>query len=143
MDPIYQRRGMQNNMGKQFKGILGYTVVLLLLVLGTFYVISHIHTDAAPVARAADQPRMDAVWPWDEFFLLPDKTHKVGKVWLTYRGKVDADHFLIDVTIPDLDPEMYYRHKLSIAAARKGFSLVGEDYRLLKIKESSIQLQRG
>lgn len=134
---------MQNSMGKQFKGILGYTVVLLLFVLGTFYVISHIHTDAAPAARAETQSRMDAAWPWDEFFLLPDKTRKVGRIWLTYRGKFDSDHFLIDVTIPALDPETKYRHKLSIAAARKGFSLVGEDYRLLKIKESSIQLQRG
>jgi len=130
-------------MGKQFVGILGYTVVLLLVVLGSFLVIYHLTSGEAPVAQAKSQTQAQAAWPWDEFFLLPDKTRKVGKIWLTYRGKVDSDHFLIDVTIPALDPETRYRHKLNIAAARKGFSLVGEDYRLLQIKKSSIQLQRS
>jgi len=130
-------------MGKQFVGILGYTVVLLLLVVGTFFVVNHFTAGEAPVVQAKNQTRVQAAWPWDEFFLLPDKTRKVGKTWLTYRGKVDADHFLIDVTIPALDRQTYYRHKLSIADARKGFSLVGQEYRLLKITKSSIQLQQG
>ena len=130
-------------MGKQFSGILGYTVVLLLLVVGTFFVINHFTPGEARVVQAKNQTRVEAAWPWDEFFLLPDKTRRVGKTWLTYRGKVDADHFLIDVTIPALDPQTKYRHKLSITAARKGFLLVGQQYRLLKITNSSIRLQQG
>lgn len=134
---------MHTSMGKQFAGILGYTVVLLLLVSGTFYVVNHFTAGDTPVTQAKGQKRVQAAWPWDDFFLLPDKTRKVGKTWLTYRGKVDADHFLIDVTIPALDPETHYRHKLSIAAARKGFLLVGQEYRLLKISASSVRLQQS
>ena len=130
-------------MGKQFTGILGYTAVLLLLVVGTFFVVNHFAAGQAPVVQARNQTRVEAAWPWDEFFLIPDKTRKVGKTWLTYRGKVDSDHFLIDVTIPALDPQMQYRHKLSITAARKGFLLVGQEYRLLKISKSSLRLQQG
>jgi len=130
-------------MGKQVTGILGYTVVLLLIVSGTFYVVNHFTGGGAPAAQANGQTRIEAAWPWDDFFLLPDKTRKVGKTWLTYRGKLDSGHFLIDVTIPALDPQMHYRHKLSIADARKGFSLVGQNYRLLKISASSIRLQQG
>ena len=134
---------MQDNTGKQVKGILGYTVTVLLLIGGTFYMLNQFQPGPAPVAQAGGQMQADAVWPWDDFFLLPDKTRKIGKTWLTYRGKVDSDHFLIDVTIPALDPQAYYRHKLSIAEARKGFSLVGQNFRLLKIAESSIRLQQG
>jgi hypothetical protein len=47
------------------------------------------------------------------------------------------------VTIPALDPETRYPHKLNIAAARKGFSLVGQDYRLLYVKETGIRLKQG
>jgi len=134
---------MQNSIGKQVRGILGYTVVLLLIVSGMFYLVNQLQPEPAPVAQAGGQTRMGAPWPWDDFFLVPDKTRKVGKTWLTYRGKVDADHFLIDVTIPALDPQTHYRHKLSIPAARKGFKLVGQEYRLLKITKSSIRLQQG
>lgn len=130
-------------MGKQFAGILGYTVVLLLLVVGTFFVVNQFTAGEAPVVQAKRQTQVQTAWPWDEFFLIPDKTRKVGKTWLTYRGKVDSDHFLIDVTIPALDRQTQYRHKLSIADARKGFSLVGQEYRLLKISKSSIRLQQG
>lgn len=66
--------------------------------------------------------------------MSPDNTRRLGKTWLTYRGKIDADHFVIDVTIPALDPQTRYSHKVRIKDAREGFSLAGQAYRLVGIQ---------
>ena len=54
-----------------------------------------------------------------------------------------ADHFLIDVTIPELDLQMYYHHKLNIKAAHKGFCLVGQAYRLVGVPAAGVRLKNG
>ena len=134
---------MRNSFGKQVLGLLGFTAAGLLVFSGLFYMADHFQTEAVPVARAAERVQPVVPRSGQVIFLPPDTTRRVGKTWLTYRGKIDADHFLIDVTIPELDPETYYHHTLNIKVARKGFRLAGQAYRLVGVHASGIRLKSG
>ena len=134
---------MQNSFGKQVLGLAGLTAAGLMLFAGLFYMANHFQPGAVNVAQAGERVQNNASVTGGNFYLRTDKTSRFGKTWLTYRGKIDADHFVIDVTIPDLDPQAYYHHKLNITDARKGFVLVGQTYRLLGIQKAGIRLENG
>ncbi len=134
---------MRNNFGKQVAGLVGLTVAGMALFSGLFYIANHFEAGEVSVARAGDRIQPGAVRSGGVFFLSPNTTFRIGKTWLTYRGKIDADHFLIDVTIPELDPQTYYPHKLNITDARKGFCLVGQAYRLVGMHATGIRLKNG
>jgi len=134
---------MQNNFGKQVLGLVGLTTAGLMLFAGLFYMANHFQPGTANVAQAGERVQKDTTRPGRHLYLRVDKTSRLENTWLTYRGKIDADHFVIDVTIPDLDPQVYYSHKLKITDARDGFVLVGRTYRLLGIQKAGIRLENG
>lgn len=134
---------MHSSFGKQILGLVGFTVFGLGLFAGLFYMANHFQPGSVSVAQADDRIQDGRGQPGDTLILQVDATRRTGKTWLTYRGKIDADHFVIDVTIPELDPQTYYSHKLNIADARKGFILVGQTYRLVRVNRTGIRLKQG
>jgi len=46
----------------------------------------------------------------------------------------------MDVAILELDPNAYYRYRIPIKAAKKGFRLAGQNLRLISARKSAIQL---
>jgi len=64
-------------------------------------------------------------------------------VVLTYRGIEEGIRAcLIDVVIPDLDPQRAYKHRLDIAAAEKGFRMAGLNFKLVSISKNYVRLIR-
>ncbi len=108
-----------------------------------FSMANNFKAEAASVVQAGELIQPGAIPSGCVFFLSPVTTLRIGKTWLTCRGKIDADHFPIDVTISELDPQTYYPHKLNIADARKGFSIVGQVYRQVGMHATGIRLKNG
>lgn len=134
---------MRSSFGNQVLGLVGLTVAGMMLFSGLFYMSNHFQPGSVNVARAGERTQESVARSAEGLYLRVDSTNRYGKTWLTYRGKIDADHFLIDVTLPELDPQTHYPHKLKIADARKGFSLVGQPYRLVGMTKTGIRLERG
>jgi hypothetical protein len=61
---------------------------------------------------------------------------------LIYRGLAATDRFEIDVIIPAFDPQSPFPYKFTIADARKGFSLVNRNFRLLSATPSFLHLEQ-
>jgi hypothetical protein len=48
----------------------------------------------------------------------------------------------MDVVVLELDPNAFYRYRIPIKAAKKGFRLVGQNFKLISAHKSAIQLRR-
>ena len=55
--------------------------------------------------------------------LARDEEVPIGEAVVIYRGPASGNTFDIDVIIPAFDPQSPFHHRLSIAEARKGFTL--------------------
>jgi len=69
-----------------------------------------------------------------------DRKKKIGKSIIVYRGLDENAKFSMDVAVLELDPNSFYRYRIPITAAKKGFKLVGQHFRLLSARKSAIQL---
>ena len=72
--------------------------------------------------------------------LILDQDKKIGKSKIVYRGLAGNSQFSMDVVILELDPNTFYRYSIPIKAAKKGFRLVGQNFKLISARKSSIQL---
>jgi hypothetical protein len=66
----------------------------------------------------------------------------LGESILIYRGLASVGGFEIDVIIPAFDPQSPFPHKFSIADAKKGFSLVNRNFRLLSATPLFLHLEQ-
>jgi hypothetical protein len=69
-----------------------------------------------------------------------DRDIKIGKSIIVYRGLDENAKFKLDVVVLELDPKAFYRYRIPIKAAKKGFRLVGQNFRLISARKSAIQL---
>jgi len=69
-----------------------------------------------------------------------DRDIKIGKSIIVYRGLDENAKFRMDVAILELDPNSFYRYRIPINVAKKGFRLVGQNFRLISARKSAIQL---
>lgn len=74
--------------------------------------------------------------------LARDKGVTIGDTVVIYRGLASGNTFDIDVIIPAFDPQSPFHHRLSIAEARKGFSLARHSFRLLSATGSILRLEQ-
>jgi len=74
--------------------------------------------------------------------LARDKGVTIGETVVIYRGLASGNTFDIDVIIPAFDPQSPFHHRLSIAEARKGFSLARYSFRLLSATGSILHLEQ-
>ena len=72
--------------------------------------------------------------------LVLDQDIKIGKSKIVYRGLDGNAKFKMDVVILELDPNAFYRYRIPIKAAKKGFRLVGQNFKLISARKSAIEL---
>lgn len=88
---------------------------------------------------AASDPPEEAIVQ-GRYVLHLDQSGTIGKVHLIYRG-LDGDTIcLIDVIIPDLDPERPYTYRLDIETAERGFRMAGRNFKLETTKKNYIRI---
>ena len=76
----------------------------------------------------------------EKIMIVLDRDIQIGKSKIVYRGLDGNAKFKIDVAILDLDPNSLYRYRIPIKAAKKGFRLVGQNFRLISARKSAIEL---
>ena len=74
--------------------------------------------------------------------LARDEEVPIGEAVVIYRGPASGNTFDIDVIIPAFDPQSPFHHRLSIAEARKGFTLARHSFRLLSATRSILHLEQ-
>ena len=72
--------------------------------------------------------------------LVLDRDIKIGKSIIVYRGLDENAKFRMDIAMLELDPNAFYRYRIPIKAAKKGFRLVGQNFKLISARKSAIQL---
>ena len=76
----------------------------------------------------------------EKFLLLLNQEKKFEKSKIIYRGLEGSSAFKIDVVIPELDPNAYYRYRIHIEDAKKGFRLRGQNFKLISARKSAAQI---
>ena len=76
----------------------------------------------------------------EKLTLVLNRDIKIGKSIIVYRGLDENAKFRMDVAILELDPKVFYRYHIPINAAKKGFRLVGQTFRLISARKSALQL---
>ena len=91
-----------------------------------------------PYSRYAKKALSDPIK--EKIMLSLNQEKKFGKSKIIYRGLEGNSTFKIDVVILELDPNSFYRYRIPIYAAKKGFRLVGQDFKLISTHRSAIQI---
>ncbi len=76
----------------------------------------------------------------EKLTLVLDRDIKIGKSIIVYRGLDENAKFRMDVAILELDPNSFYPYRIPINAAKKGFRLVGQNFKLISARKSAVQL---
>ena len=76
----------------------------------------------------------------EKIMLMLDRDIIFGKSKIVYRGLDGKAKFRMDVAVLELDPNAFYRYRIPIKSAKKGFRLVGQNFRLISARKSAIQL---
>jgi len=76
----------------------------------------------------------------EKVLFLLNQEKKFEKSKIIYRGLEGGSAFKIDVVIPELDPNAYYRYRIHIEDAKKGFRLGGQNFKLISARKSAAQL---
>jgi len=76
----------------------------------------------------------------EKILLSLNQEKKFEKSKIVYRGLEGSSAFKIDVVIPELDPNAYYRYRIHIEDAKKGFRLGGQNFKLISARKSAAQI---
>jgi hypothetical protein len=76
----------------------------------------------------------------EKIMLVLDRDTTFGKSKIVYRGLDGNAKFRMDVVIIELDPNAFYRYRIPINTAKKGFRLAGQNFILISARKSAIQL---
>ena len=76
----------------------------------------------------------------EKVLLSLNQEKKFEKSKIVYRGLEGSSAFKIDVVIPELDPNAYYRYRIHIEDAKKGFRLGGQNFKLMSARKSAAQI---
>ena len=75
----------------------------------------------------------------EKIMLVLDQDLKIGQSKIVYRGLAGNAKFKMDVVILELDPNAFYRYDIPINAAKNGFRLIDQNFRLISARKSAIQ----
>ncbi len=76
----------------------------------------------------------------EKVLLSLNQEKKFEKSKIIYRGLEGSSAFKIDVVIPEFDPNAYYRYRIHIEDAKKGFRLGGQNFKLISARKSAAQI---
>ena len=139
---------MEKRLGQKLGNLFVLVLFGFLLFLG-FYHFSQrfasmhsIHnlpgrTDRANAVSKTNRPAAAAN---GRYVLHLDQSRSIGKVNLIYRGIEAGSICVIDVIIPDLDPERPYKYRLDIDTAEEGFRMAGHNSKLATAGKNYIHL---
>jgi len=151
---------MNETRSRYWFSILLYTMICIVF-LGLLYVVAEVFfpkTSSELIPRNDDlSARFISAPQWDgdyrnsqkealsnplkeKIMLVLDRDTKFGKSKIIYRGLDENAKFKLDVVVLELDPKAFYRYRIPIKAAKKGFRLVGQNFRLISARKSAIQL---
>ena len=139
---------MEKRLGPKLANLLALVLFGFLLFLG-FYHFSQrfasqysIHNTPGNADRAKALPteKRTAEAASGRYVLHRDQSRTIGRVSLTYRGLEQGSVCLIDVIIPDLDPERPYKYRLDIGTAEKGFRMAGRHFKLDTTRKNFIHI---
>jgi hypothetical protein len=126
--------------------VLASIVVLVLILLVAERFFPSRSPELSPkssrwFSRLQDTPARALSNPAREKILLALNQEKtIGKSKIIYRGLEKNSAFEIDVVILELDPNSFYRYRIQIDAAEKGFRLAGQDFKLISARKSALQI---
>ncbi len=139
---------MEKRTGQKLANLLGFVLFGFLLFL-IFYHFSQrfafrhsIHNLPGSSDRANTFPNENraADATNGRYVLHRDQSQSIGKMNLIYRGLAGGSICLIDVIIPDLDPERPYKYRLDIETAEKGFQMAGHNFKLETTAKNYIRI---
>jgi hypothetical protein len=151
---------MNETRSRYWFSIFLYTMICIVF-LGLLYVVAEVFfpkTSSELIPRNDDlSARFISAPQWDgdyrnsqkealsnplkeKIMLVLDRDTKFGKSKIIYRGLDENAKFKLDVVVLELDPKAFYRYRIPIKAAKKGFRLVGQNFRLISARKSAIQL---
>ena len=99
----------------------------------------HFLDTASPAKFFNDTPTASPIR--EHYVLRRGIAQSVAKARFNYRG-VEGRTFLVDVTIPEFDPEAVYRYRLDIDQAYEGFRIGGIQFELIAASRSALRLKR-
>lgn len=143
---------MKRSHAKNGLGLLIFALVGLSALSSAFYVFNTLISPAEMGAHSSgvfvysgEHVPVD----WDKgrqrsaglkFRLTRDSPLALGGARIFYRGLAEDANFVLDVMLPDLDPNAFYPYKLKIADARDGFQLVDHNFKLIRAHRHYIQM---
>ncbi len=139
---------MAKRLGQKLGNLFGLVAFGFMLFLG-FYHFSQrfasphsIHNQLGRTDRSNAFPSENRSTEADNgrYTLKLDLKQSIGKVQLIYRGLEGNSICLIDVIIPDLDPERPYKYRLDVEAAEEGFRMAGHSFKLEATGKNAIRL---
>ena len=139
---------MEKRLAQKLGNFIGLMAFGFMLFLG-FYHFSQrfasqhsIHNQPTGTGRAnaVSKAKRSVEAANGRYVLHLDQGRTVGKANLIYRGLEKGSLCLIDVIIPDLDPERPYRYRLDIETAEKGFRMAGRNFKLEAAGKKYIRL---
>ncbi len=140
---------MEKRLGQKLGNLFGLVLFGFLLFLG-FYHFSQrfasqfsIHNQPGRTdrANAFPQEKRSTGATNGQYVLHLDQRQSIGKVNLIYRGLGGKAVFLIDVIIPDLDPERPYKYRLDVDTAERGFRVAGYNFKLTSVGKNYVRIE--
>jgi len=141
---------MEKRLGQELGSLLGLLVMGFVVFLGLYHFSQRFSSEFSDryLNRNKDRPDTfhNEILPSDtikgRYVFQLNQNQDAGRASFIYRGLADRSHFLIDVIIPELDPQRTYQYKLNIDAAERGFRLGGYDFKLDSIRKDYVRLVR-
>ncbi len=141
---------MEKRLGQKLGSLFGFILFGFVLFLG-FYHFSQrfasqhsIHNQLGTTDRSNAFPKEKRATKATngQYVLYLDQSQSIGKVNLIYRGLAGKAVCLIDVIIPELDPERPYKYRLDVDTAEKGFRMAGYNFKLASVGKNYVRIER-
>ena len=141
---------MEKRLGQKLISFIGLLVFGLIVFLGFYHFSQRFASEYSVHNVMKQRERPDTFYretvvsdaAKGEYVLRLNKIQSIGEIDITYRGLTADSKFLVEVIIPQLDPQRPYKHSLDIHAARHGFRMAGSEYKLDSVGENYIRLIR-
>ena len=143
---------MKMTQAKSGLGLLLFGLACIAVLSIVFYIL-HSMTSAATTATPSNGvfvysgKRVQVDWDGGRkrsaglmFRLSIDQPVAVGNARIFYRGLAANSGIVLDVMLPDLDPEAYYPYTMNISKAKDGFHLADHDFKLISANKQHVRM---
>jgi hypothetical protein len=137
---------MSENVHNQKWLAISFFVVCNLIFFALIYTIVHNPTDSA-YTNSMDSARSNPESKTKDsglskdglLILLKDQQADMEKVRLTFRG-FSSGALLLDLVLLDLDPQYVYHRQIPVEAARQGFQVSDQRFKVISVNRQRLKL---